>query len=82
MRRQKRFTSGSLCDIPQRLASQFFIAIRLCDVAERYNADQLILPIEDEHSSDFVLVHGDPLSDPSALWRVWRVSWAPDPAVV
>ena len=32
--------------------------------------------------ADFVLVHGDPLSDPSALWRVWRVSWAPDPIVV
>lgn len=25
--------------------------------------------------ADVVLVHGDPLSDPSALWRVWRVSW-------
>ncbi|HZM75337.1 MAG TPA: amidohydrolase family protein [Candidatus Limnocylindrales bacterium] len=24
--------------------------------------------------ADFVLVHGDPLSDPAALWRVWRVS--------
>ena len=24
--------------------------------------------------SDFFLVHGDPLSDPSALWRVWRVA--------
>jgi imidazolonepropionase-like amidohydrolase len=24
--------------------------------------------------ADFVLVHGDPLSDPTALWRVWRVS--------
>jgi imidazolonepropionase-like amidohydrolase len=24
---------------------------------------------------DFFLVHGDPLSDPSALWRVWRVAW-------
>ena len=23
--------------------------------------------------ADLVLVHGDPLSDPSALWRVWRV---------
>ena len=23
--------------------------------------------------ADFVLVHGDPLSDPSALWRVWSV---------
>ena len=21
----------------------------------------------------FTLVHGDPLSDPAALWRVWRV---------
>ena len=29
--------------------------------------------------ADFSLVHGDPLSDPAALWRVWRVSWAPDP---
>jgi len=25
--------------------------------------------------ADFALVHGDPLSDPSALWRVWRVAW-------
>ena len=25
---------------------------------------------------DFFLVHGDPLSDPAALWRVWRVAWA------
>jgi imidazolonepropionase-like amidohydrolase len=24
--------------------------------------------------ADFVLVHGDPLSDPAALWRVWRVA--------
>jgi imidazolonepropionase-like amidohydrolase len=24
---------------------------------------------------DLVLVHGDPLSDPAALWRVWRTSW-------
>ncbi|HEX5823261.1 MAG TPA: amidohydrolase family protein [Candidatus Limnocylindrales bacterium] len=32
--------------------------------------------------ADFVLVHGDPLSDPSALWRVWRVAWAPDPIAV
>jgi imidazolonepropionase-like amidohydrolase len=23
--------------------------------------------------ADFFLVHGDPLSDPSALWRVWKV---------
>ncbi|HTS15893.1 MAG TPA: amidohydrolase family protein, partial [Candidatus Sulfotelmatobacter sp.] len=26
--------------------------------------------------ADFVLVHGDPLSEPAALWRVWRVAWA------
>ncbi len=25
---------------------------------------------------DLVLVHGDPLSDPAALWRAWHVSWA------
>ena len=25
--------------------------------------------------ADFALVHGDPLSDPTALWRVWRVAW-------
>jgi imidazolonepropionase-like amidohydrolase len=26
--------------------------------------------------ADFALVHGDPLSDPTALWRVWHTSWA------
>ncbi len=26
-------------------------------------------------AADFVLVHGDPLSDPAALWRVWRTTW-------
>jgi imidazolonepropionase-like amidohydrolase len=25
--------------------------------------------------ADVVLVHGDPLSDPEALWRVWRTTW-------
>lgn len=25
--------------------------------------------------ADFFLVHGDPLSDPTALWRVWNVAW-------
>ena len=25
--------------------------------------------------ADFFLVHGDPTTDPSALWRVWRVAW-------
>ncbi len=25
--------------------------------------------------ADLVLVHGDPLSDPAALWRVWRTTW-------
>jgi imidazolonepropionase-like amidohydrolase len=27
--------------------------------------------------ADFFLVHGDPLTDPASLWRVWRVAWAP-----
>jgi imidazolonepropionase-like amidohydrolase len=26
--------------------------------------------------ADFFLIHGDPLSDPASLWRVWRVAWA------
>lgn len=26
--------------------------------------------------ADLALVHGDPLTDPSALWRVWHASWA------
>jgi imidazolonepropionase-like amidohydrolase len=26
-------------------------------------------------AADFALVHGDPLSDPTALWRVWKVAW-------
>lgn len=38
--------------------------------------------LRDGGPADFSLVHGDPLSDPSALWRVWRVSWAPDPVAV
>jgi imidazolonepropionase-like amidohydrolase len=25
--------------------------------------------------ADFFLVHGDPLVDPAALWRVWRTCW-------
>jgi imidazolonepropionase-like amidohydrolase len=32
--------------------------------------------IREDGAADFFLVHGDPLSDPSALWRVWRVAWA------
>ena len=27
--------------------------------------------------ADFFLVHGDPLADPAALWRVWRAAWEP-----
>jgi imidazolonepropionase-like amidohydrolase len=38
--------------------------------------------LRDGGPADFLLVHGDPLSDPSSLWRVWRVAWAPDPVVV
>ena len=26
--------------------------------------------------ADLVLVHGDPLSDPRALWRAWHASWS------
>jgi imidazolonepropionase-like amidohydrolase len=25
--------------------------------------------------ADFFMVHGDPLVDPAALWRVWRTAW-------
>jgi imidazolonepropionase-like amidohydrolase len=32
--------------------------------------------IRDGGPADFLLVHGDPTSDPTALWRVWRVVWA------
>jgi len=31
--------------------------------------------LEQGGPADFVLVHGDPLADPAALWRVWRTSW-------
>lgn len=27
--------------------------------------------------ADFFCVHGDPLSDPESLWRVWRAAWFP-----
>lgn len=30
--------------------------------------------IREAGPADFFLVHGDPLSDPSALWRVWRIA--------
>ncbi len=29
--------------------------------------------------ADFFCVHGDPLSDPESLWRVWRAAWDPPP---
>jgi imidazolonepropionase-like amidohydrolase len=32
--------------------------------------------LRDGGPADFFLVHGDPLADPSVLWRVWRVVWA------
>ena len=31
--------------------------------------------IRESGPADFCLVHGDPLSDPTALWRVWHVAW-------
>jgi imidazolonepropionase-like amidohydrolase len=33
--------------------------------------------LRDGGPADFFLVHGDPLSDPEALWRVWRTAWEP-----
>ncbi len=32
--------------------------------------------IREGRPASIALVHGDPLSDPGALWRVWWVSWA------
>jgi len=32
--------------------------------------------IREAGPADFSLVHGDPLSDPTAMWRVWHVAWA------
>jgi imidazolonepropionase-like amidohydrolase len=32
--------------------------------------------LRDGGPADLALVHGDPLSDPTALWRVWHASWA------
>jgi imidazolonepropionase-like amidohydrolase len=29
--------------------------------------------LDEGQPADLVLVHGDPLSDPRALWRVWAV---------
>lgn len=31
--------------------------------------------IREHGPADFFLVHGDPLSEPEALWRVWRTAW-------
>lgn len=31
--------------------------------------------IREGGAADFFLVHGDPLSDPEALWRLWRTAW-------
>ena len=38
--------------------------------------------LRDGGPADFFLVHGDPLSDPASLWRVWRVSWSADPVLI
>lgn len=38
--------------------------------------------IREDGPADFSLVHGDPLTDPTALWRVWLVAWAADPVAV
>ena len=31
--------------------------------------------------AEFFLIHGDPLSDPAATWRVWRTAWERSPAI-
>jgi imidazolonepropionase-like amidohydrolase len=31
--------------------------------------------LEQGGPADFLLVHGDPLTDPGSLWRVWGTSW-------
>jgi imidazolonepropionase-like amidohydrolase len=31
--------------------------------------------LEQGGPADFLLVHGNPLTDPGSLWRVWRTSW-------
>ena len=30
--------------------------------------------IRESGPADFSLVHGDPLTDPTAMWRIWRVA--------
>jgi imidazolonepropionase-like amidohydrolase len=45
--------------------------IRGGELLEEPDAGRII----DGGPADFFLVHGDPLTDPSALWRVWRVAW-------
>jgi imidazolonepropionase-like amidohydrolase len=32
--------------------------------------------LREDGPADFFLVHGDPLTDPATLWRVWWVAWA------
>lgn len=32
--------------------------------------------IREGGTADFFCVHGDPLSDPASLWRVWRAAWS------
>jgi imidazolonepropionase-like amidohydrolase len=50
----------------EALASATWIGGELLDVSGAGTVDQ-------GGPADVVLVHGDPLSDPAALWRVWRV---------
>jgi hypothetical protein len=37
-------------------------------------ADFVKLYLDAPTPADFSLVHGDPLSDPTAMWRIWRVA--------
>jgi hypothetical protein len=38
--------------------------------------------IGEDGPADFSLIHGDPLTDPTTLWRVWRVAQPPESIIV
>jgi hypothetical protein len=39
-----------------------------------FTADEVARVVREGGPADFSLVHGDPLGDPTAMWRVWRVA--------
>ncbi len=50
----------------EALASATWIGGQLLDIKDAGT-------IHEGGPADVVLVHGDPLTDPAVLWRVWRV---------